>query len=228
MTRAKILIAATAVATLSATFAYAGDTSHGHGGGSDGVGSNIINGQINLQSQFSNLTGNIDGVAGDAVAQSAAAGNMIDIITMNNTRVQNSQIVGPGSAIDSNVNANISNVWGSTGVSSQAICNGASVSTDPMLTSVNSYQKCDSSDPSTSIKANINGIGGDAVVQGMALGNSFEADTNAANMPIVSKQINNSLTTSTVRATVSNVSGSTSLTSSAIGNTGQIIHYSSH
>lgn len=228
MTRARILIAVTAVATLSATFAYAGDTSHGHGGGSDGVGSNIINGQINLQSQFSNLTGTIDGVAGDAVAQSAAAGNMIDIITMNNTRVQNSQIVGPGSTIDSNVNANISNVWGSTGVSSQAICNGASVSTDPMLTSVNSYQKCDSSDPSTSVKANINGIGGDAVVQGLALGNSFEADTNAANMPIVSKQINNSMTTSTVRATVSNVSGSTSLTSSAIGNTGQIIHYSGH
>jgi hypothetical protein len=62
----------------------------------------------------------------------------------------------------------------------------------------------------------------------MALGNSFEADTNAANMPIVSRQINNSMTTSTVHANVSNIGGSTSLTSSAIGNTGQIIHYSSH
>jgi len=228
MTRAKTLIAATAAVTLLATFAYAGDTSNGHGGSGQGTGSNIINGQINLQSQFSNLTGTIDGVAGDAVAQSAAAGNMIDIITMNNTRVQNSQIVGPGSAIDSNVNADISNVWGSTSVSSQALCNGASVSTDPMLTSVNSYQRCDSSDPSTSVNANINSIGGNAVVQGMALGNSFEADTNAANMPIVSRQINNSMTTSTVHANVSNVGGSTSLTSSAIGNTGQIIHYSSH
>ena len=220
MTRAKILIAATAAATLSVTFAYAGDTSQ--------TGSNIINGQINLQSQFSNLTGTIDGVAGDAVAQSAAAGNMIDIVTMNNTRVQNSQIVGPGSAIDSNVDAGISNVWGSAAVSGQALCNGASLSTDPTLTSVNSYQKCDSSDPSTSVNANINSIGGNAVVQGMALGNSFEADTNAANMPIVSRQLNNSMTTSTVHANVSNVGGSTSLTSSAIVNSGQIIHYGSH
>ena len=217
MTRARILIAATAVVTLSATFAYAGDTSQ--------TGSNIINGQINLQSQFSNLTGTIDGVAGDAVAQSTAAGNMIDIVTMNNTRVQNSQMVGPGSAIDSNVDASISNVWGSTAVNSQALCNGASVSTDPTLTSVKSYQRCESSDPSTSVNANINNIGGNAVVQGMALGNSFEADTNAANMPIVSRQFNNSLTTSTVHANVSNIGGSTSLTSSAIGNTGQIIHY---
>jgi len=142
--------------------------------------------------------------------------------------VQNSQIVGPGSAIDSNVNANISNVWGSTGISSQAICNGASVSTDPTLTAVNSYQRCDSSDPSTSIKANIGGVGGDAVVQGLAIGNSFEADTNARNMPIVSRQINNSMTTSTVHANVSDIGGSTALTSSAIGNTGQVIHYGSN
>jgi hypothetical protein len=220
MIRARTLIAATAVVTLSVTFAYAGDTSQ--------AGSNIINGQINLQSQFSNLTGTIDGVAGDAVAQSAAAGNMIDIVTMNNTRVQNSQFVGPGSAIDSNVDTSISNVWGSAAVSSQALCNGASVSTDPTLTSVNSYQKCVSSDPSTSVNANIGNIGGNAVVQGMALGNSFEADTNAANMPIVSRQFNNSLTTSTVHANVSNIGGSTSLTSSAIGNTGQIIHYATH
>jgi len=220
MTRAKILIAATALATLSATYAYAGGNSQ--------PGSNIINGQVNLQSQFSNLTGNIDSIGGDAVVQSAAAGNMIDITTMNNTRVQNSQIVGPAAAIDSNINTNVTNVWGSVGVTSQAICNGASVSTDPTLTAVNSYQKCDSSDPSTSIHANISGVGGNAVVQGMALGNSFEADSNAANMPIVSKQFNNSMGASTVHADVSNVGGSTSLTSSAIGNTGQIIHYSTH
>jgi hypothetical protein len=147
---------------------------------------------------------------------------------MNNTKVRNSQIVGPGSAIDSNVNVNMSNIWGSAGVSSQAVCNGASVSTDPTLTSVNSYQRCDSSDPSTSIKANIGGVGGDAVVQSLAVANSFEADTNARNMPIVSKQINNSLTTSTVHANVSDIGGATAITSSAIGNTGQIIHYGVH
>jgi hypothetical protein len=63
------------------------------------------------------------------------------------------------------------------------------------------------------------------VVQGLAVGNSFEADTNARNMPIVSRQINNSMTTSTVHANVSDIGGSTALTSSAIGNTGQVIHY---
>ncbi len=220
-------MAATALVTLSATFACAGGTDQHPGGDNSGggVGSNIINGQINLQSQFSNLTGDIDSIGGDAVVQSAAAGNMIDITTMNNTRVQNSQIVGPAAAIDSNINTNVSNVWGSVGVGSQAICNGASVSTDPTLTQINSYQKCESSDPSTSMQANLSNIGGDAVVQGMALGNSFEADSNAANMPIVSRQINSSMSASTVHATVSNVGGSTSLTSSAIGNTGQIIHY---
>ena len=62
----------------------------------------------------------------------------------------------------------------------------------------------------------------------MALGNSFEADSNAPNMPIVTKQFNNSMSASTVHANVSNVGGSTSLTSSAIGNTAQIIHYSTH
>ena len=221
MTRAKILIAATALVTLSATFAYAGGTNQSSG-------SNIINGQINLQSQFSNLTGNVDTIQGDAMVQSSAAGNMIDITTMNNTRAQNSQMVGPNAAIDTNINTNVSNVWGSVGVTSQAICNGANVSTDPTLTQVNSYQKCDASDPASSVKANISNIAGDAVVQSMALGNSFEADSNAPNMPIVTKQFNNSMSASTVHANVSNVGGSTSLTSSAIGNTAQIIHYSTN
>ncbi len=162
------------------------------------------------------------------MVQSAAAGNMIDITTMNNTKVQNSQIVGPAAAIDTNINTNISNVWGSVGVTSQAICNGASISTDPTLTAVNSYQKCNASDPASAVNAHISNIGGDAVVQSMALGNSFQADSNASNMPIVSKQFNSSMSASTVHANVSNVGGSTSLTSSAIGNTAQIIHYSTN
>src|SRR6185312_4482454 len=110
MNRARILIAATAMVTLSASLACAGGTSSG---------SIIINGQIDLQSQFSNLTGNVDAVRGDAVVQSAAAGNLIDITTMNNTRVQNSQIVGPNAAIGTNVIANVSNIGGSTAISGQ-------------------------------------------------------------------------------------------------------------
>ena len=162
------------------------------------------------------------------MVQGAAAGNLIDITTMNNTKVQNSQIVGPNAAIGSNVNTNVTNVWGSVGIPNQAVCNGASVSTDPTLTAVNSYQKCDASDPASAINTNVSNIAGDAVIQNSALGNSFEADSNAPNMPIVTQQYNNAMSASTVNANVSNVGGSTSLTSSAIGNTAQIIHYSAN
>ena len=118
--------------------------------------------------------------------------------------------------------------WGSTSISNQAVCNGASISTDPTLTAVNSYQKCAASDPSAAMKANVSNIAGDAVIQNSALGNSLEADSNASNMPITTRQINNSMEASTVHANVSNIGGSTSLTSSAIGNTAQIIHYSTN
>ena len=163
------------------------------------------------------------------MVQSAAAGNMIDITTMNNTRVQNSQIVGPAAAIDSNINTNVSNVWGSVGVSSQAICNGASVSTDPILTAVNSYQKCDASDPSASDQRQYQQYrrrcGGAGHGAGQQLRSGHQRARTCRSSP---RQINNSMSASTVHANVSNVGGSTSLTSSAIGNTGQIIHYSTH
>ena len=45
-------------------------------------------------------------------------------------------------------------------------------------------------------------------------------------MPIWNKQINNSTVASTVNANVYNVGGSTTMSSSAIGNTAQVIHYS--
>lgn len=220
MIRVKTLIAATALVTLSATFAYAGNTS--------GVGSNIINGQVNLQTQWSDLSGSIDTVQGDAVVQGAAAGNLIDITTMNNTKVKNSQIVGPNAGISSDVNVDVNNVWGSASVTNQAICNGANVSTDPTLSATRSYQECNATDPAQSLTTNVSNIAGNAIIQGSSLGNSFEADSNAPNMPIRNKQINNSTVASTVNANVYNVGGSTSLTSSAIGNTAQIIHYSTN
>jgi len=71
-------------------------------------------------------------------------------------------------------------------------------------------------------------VAGDAAVMGASMGNSFEADSNAPNMPIWNKQINNGAVNSTVNANVYNVGGSTSLSSSAIGNTGQIIHYNTN
>jgi len=150
---------------------------------------------------------------------------MVDITTMNDTRVQNSQIVGPQANIGSNVNMDANNVWGSVGISSQALCNGAQVSTDPILTKVNSYQECNARDPYSSINTNITNVAGNAVVQGSAIANSFEADSNAPNFPIVTKQISNSASVSNVNANMFNVGKSVGLSSSAVGNTAQIIHY---
>jgi hypothetical protein len=216
---------------LSATCAYAGGAEYGSwndGAMAGGIGSQINTNQVNLQTNWSNMTGNIDTVAGDAVMQGAAGGNLMDITTMNNTMVNNSQIVGPGASIGSNIVGNINNIGGSVGIQNQAVCNGVSVSTDPTLSATHSYQECNAADPSSMIKANVTNIAGDAVFQGSSLGNTFEADSNAPNMPIFNKQINNSTIASTVNANVYNIGGSTSMTSSAIGNTGQIIHYSTN
>ena len=227
-------MAATALATLSATCAYAGNTDFGggqqYGTWNDGasVGSQINNSQSTLQTQWSNLTGSVDTVAGDTAIQGVAAGNLMDITTMNNTAVKNSQVVGPNAAIGSDVNMDVANVWGSVGISNQAVCNGVSVSTDPTYASTRSYQECNASDPASSITTNISNIAGNAAIQGSSLGNSFEADSNAPNMPVWNKQINNSTVASTVNANVYNVAGSTSVSSSAIGNTGQVIHYTTN
>lgn len=227
--RAKILIAAAALATLSATGAFAQEYGTWNDGAmAGGMGSQINTSQLNTQTNWSNLNGNVDTVAGDAVMQGAAGGNLMDITTMNNTMVNNSQIVGPGASIGSNIVSNINNIGGSVGIQNQALCNGVSVSTDPTLASTRSYQECNAADPSSMIKANVTNIAGDAVFQGSSLGNTFEADSNAPNMPIWNKQINNSTIASTVNANVYNIGGSTSMTSSAIGNTGQIIHYSTN
>jgi len=207
----------------------AGDPQYGswNNGPSQG-GSQILNSQINLQTNWSNLNVSVDTVGGNAVTQGAAGGNLIDITTMNNTRVDNNQIVGHDAAIGSNINMDVNKVWGSVGIQSQALCNGASVSTDPILTSVQSNQECHATDPYSRINTNIANVAGDAVVQSSALGNSFEADSNAPNMPIMTRQLNNSANVSNVNGTVFNVGGDVGFSSSAIGNTSQIIHYNTH
>ena len=147
---------------------------------------------------------------------------------MNNTFVNSSQIVGANAAIGSDINVGINNIGGSVGIQNQAICNGLSVSTDPSWSATHSFQQCNASDPSSLINASVSNVYGDAAIMGSALSNSFEADSNAPNMPIWNKQINNGTVASTVNANVYNIGGSTSLTSSAIGNTGQIIHYNTN
>ena len=168
----------------------------------------------------------MDTVGGDAAFRGAAAGNLVDITTMNNTIVGNRQIVGPNAAIGSNMDVGANNVWGSVGIQNQVACNGASVSTDPVLTKVNSYQECSATDPASQINAKVTNITGTLAIQGSAIGNSLEADSNADRMPITTQQLNNSIGASTVNASAYNIGGSMSMSSSAIGNTAQILHYS--
>lgn len=224
---------ATLVTAVSASLACAQDTSSygaGYGSWNDTSGgqSSIINGQVTLQNQWSSLNTVVDSVGGDAAFQGAAAGNLVDIMTMNNTTVKNNQYVGPNAAIGSNITADVSNVWGSVGFSNQALCNGASVSTDPVLTAVSNRQECAASDPSTQINARVTGVVGDMAMQSLSMGNSFEADSNAQNMPINNMQLNSAFNTSTINAQVSNIGGSMSMTSGAIGNKAQILHYSTN
>src|ERR1700735_3915840 len=108
-----LLIASTLALSTTAAFAQTygswneGSSSGGAGassgwqGGSTSSGSNIVNGQVNLQTNWSNLTGSIDTTGSDATVTGAAAGNLVDITTMNNTRVQNSQIVGSAGSVGS-------------------------------------------------------------------------------------------------------------------------------
>jgi hypothetical protein len=216
---------------MSSTCVYAGSSdSYGNWGGSSSTdgGSNVINGQVNLQTQWSNINTVVDSVGGDAALQGAAAGNLVDIMTMNNTTVDNHQFVGSNAAIGSDITASLSNVWGSVGISNQVLCNGASVSTDPVLTQINSKQVCKATDPAASTTASINGVVGDAAIQSLSMGNSFEADSNAQNMPIRSMQFNSSIGASSVNANMTNVGGSMSITSGAIGNKSQILHYSTN
>src|SRR3954464_6522847 len=111
------------------------------------IGSQILNSQINLDNNWSNLHASVGTIGGDVVVQGAAGGNLVDITTMNDTRVLNSQIVGPNASIGSNITLGANNVWGSVGIQNQVLCNGASVSTDPILTSVRSNQECHAADP---------------------------------------------------------------------------------
>lgn len=212
-----ILLAASAFLALPAASALA-----------QGVGSEIVNGQVNLQTDWSNLNASVDTVGGDAVAQGSAAGNMLDVTTMNDTRVTNNQFVGSSATIGSNVNIDANNVWGNVGIQNQVVCNGAGISTDPVLTAIKSSQACHASDPYAAINTNISNVAGNAVVQSTSLGNSLEADSNAPNMPVISHQLNNSGVVSSVNANVFNVGGTVGLSSSAVGNTAQIIHYSTN
>ncbi len=185
----------------------------------------ILNGQVNLHVAVSKVDTEIMNVEGDADAQSVAAGNVLDVTTMNDTYVVNNQYATSVN-ISSTMNTSVQNVQGSVGIQSQALCNGANISTDPITTSVTSYQECEAKDPSSTVNAFVQNVKGDTSIASSALGNTFSADSNAPNMPVDTTQINRSSVYSTVNANVYNVLGSVGVSSAAIGNNAQVIHYS--
>jgi hypothetical protein len=214
---ARSLIAGTAIAMLSLTTAFAADSTD--------AGSQIVNGQVNLNSVISTVTATIDKVGGDVTVQSAAAGNVLDVTTMNDTTVTTNQYTS-ASEIGSYLGAAVTNVAGSVSVTGQAICNSAAVSTDPTLTAVNNTQVCNAIDPASTVYADVANIGGDVAIANSAIGNTFEADSNATNMPVTTAQINNSAVNATTTAKVKNVTGAVSVSGTAVGNSAQIVHYS--
>ena len=179
---------------------------------------------MNLNNDVSHVNTEIMNVNGDAGAQSLAAGNVVQVLTMNDTTVHNNQI--SSGAIAADLNANVKNVAGGVGLTSQAVCNSADVSTDPTTTDITSNQECHGNDPSALVNATVQNVGGDFSVAGSALGNTFSSDSNAPNMPVTTNQLNTSAINATVNTNVYGVAGTASVTGSAIGNNAQIVHYS--
>lgn len=187
-------------------------------------GSQILNGQVDLHTSISTLNSVIDSVGKDVGLQSVAAGNTLDVTTMNDTTVTNNQYTSSVD-ISSGIGARVSNVAGSVGIQGQAVCNSATISTDPNITAINSTQQCDAVDPVSRVYVDATNIGGDMSVANSAVGNTLEADTNATSMPVNNLQINHSNVTAMTTANVSNIAGTVSVTSAAVGNSAQIIHY---
>ncbi len=179
---------------------------------------------MDLHTSISTLNTVIDSVGKDVGLQSVAAGNTLDVTTMNDTTVTNNQYTSSVD-ISSGLGARVTNVAGSVGIQGQAVCNSATISTDPNITAVNSTQQCDAIDPVSRVYVDATNIGGDISIANSAVGNALEADTNAANMPVNNLQINHSNVTAMTTANISNVAGSVSVTSAAVGNSAQIIHY---
>ncbi len=199
--------------------AFAGNTSD--------TGSQILNGQIALHTSISTLQTVIDNVGQDVGVQSVAAGNVLDVTTMNDTHVSNDQYTSTVD-ISSDLGARVTNVGGDVGITGQAVCNSAGISTDPTITAITSKQQCDAVDPTSRAYVDATGVGGSFSLANSALGNSFEADSNASNMPVDTTQINHSNVNAVTTANVSNVAGTVSVTSAAIGNNAQIVHYSTN
>jgi len=224
---ATILIASTAL--LIPTLACAGAS---NGNGPDGSyhspqggnSTNVLNGQITFGAQWSTVNTTVQGAGGDVIVQSQGAGNVLDVVTFNNTHVDSTQEVG-STNIGSTINADVSDVYGGVSISGQAFCNSTDVSTDPAITEVKSRQICNAQDPGSEVAAHVENVSGDVSIASSAFGNTYMEDTNALSAPAQIHQANTSNVFGTANATIRNVGGSVAVTASAIGNNAQIVHY---
>jgi hypothetical protein len=187
-------------------------------------GALIINGQLNLAPVFSELDTVIVDVDGDASAAATAVGNQVTIITNTDTTVHNNQYMGDD--VGSVLSADVQRVDGDVSLTATSMCNGASVSTDPYLTKVVSTQSCGGRDPWANVSANVGDVDGLVGINAHSVGNQIEIDSDARRFPVKNWQENHAGTYSSVNANVRNV-GAVGVTSTAVGNTAQIIHLGS-
>jgi hypothetical protein len=215
ITLARTLITGTALTILLLSPACAGESSDG---------SVILNGQIDLHTSTSSLSTTIDNAGGGANVSSTAGGNAVNIVTMNDTHVDNSQYTSSVS-IFSDLGAQVTNVNGDVNIQGQATCNDAEVSTDPNVTQVNSNQNCQAVDPNSSVYVDSWNVNGNFTANNLAAGNSFEEDTNAPNGPVNTIQTNASSINANTTVHVANVAGAVNVSGTAVGNTAEIVHY---
>jgi len=185
----------------------------------------ITNAQINLGTIWSKTNADVSNISGDVNASATAVGNTVEVFTMQDTAVDNSQ--ESSGQIGAEVNGNVDSVDGNVSLSATAVCNSADVSTDPNVTAVNNWQHCGAADPEATVNANVSNVTGGVGIAAMAIGNQLTADSNATHFPINNAQLNDGALIATATANVTNA-GPVDLSSSAIGNTAQIIHYSTH
>jgi len=186
--------------------------------------SDVLNNQINLDSVWTNTNIQVDNINGDVNGQATAVSNAFQVVTFNNTIVDNNQYAS-GEAVGANLNAMVTNVNGSVNMNTQVACNTADVSTDPAYTVVHSKQECAVGDPAQATNVFAAQVQSDINVSGSSAGNVYTEDTNASYNYVNTKQLNESAVNSTVNAQVYNVGGSVNVSSAAVGNTTQIVHY---
>lgn len=217
----KSLIAGTAITLAAQVYAVASD--HGGCDWHCQMGETAVsNTQVNTGYVWSTTNANVVNTYGDVNVSSTAVGNTVDIVTMQDTVVENVQI--STGAISAETNANIESVDGSVGVSATALCNGASVSTDPAYTLVSNDQECGLVDPSATVNANITNVSGGVGVTSMAIGNQFSTDSNATAFGVTTFQSNRASMNATANVNVANT-GPVDISSTAVGNTAQIVSY---